>query len=115
MPPAPDLDTAPQGGYDDDINKTTKGLIIMTTVSLIKETDTCSLCPATCAPAASIECDPLCTACAFTLLAETHLLPLTTPHELAFALRDPAAAMPINDYDFAADDDRPQSPRPLWW
>ena len=67
----------------------------MTTVSLIKENlDTCSLCGNACAAPDSIECDPLCTACAFTLLAETNFLPLTTPHDFAFAIREPAAAMP---------------------
>lgn len=85
----------PSRGYDDDINKTTKGLIIMT-ISLIKATDYCSNCGADCAPSPSIEVDPLCTACIADFRARDINLPLPTPHDFAFALKEPIAAHACN-------------------
>jgi hypothetical protein len=73
-------------------------------VDLTKITDTCCNCGADCAPANSIEVDPICTACAHTILAETHLIPLPALHDFAFALREPAAAMPTNDDSYAPHD-----------
>lgn len=118
------LDTAPLRGYDDDINKTTKGLIIMTRtpctpissirclatdprgngfcaahlpISLIKEIDYCANCGADCAPTHNLYADPLCTACKHTMRADDTFLALPTFHDFAFALKEPAAAMPTND------------------
>lgn len=66
-------------------------------ISLIKVTDTCTRCGAACAPSPSFEVDALCTACKFDFAACDTFLPLPTPHDLHFAMREPAAAMPTND------------------
>lgn len=67
------------------------------TISLIKETDTCARCGADCAPTNSYDIDPLCTACMTDIIARDAMIDLPALHDLAFAMREPAAAMPIND------------------
>lgn len=65
------------------------------TVSLDKAIDFCARCGADCAPATSIEIDPLCTACAFNLDAEARILPLPALHDLAFLLQAPSDFLDI--------------------
>lgn len=80
-------------------------------VSFDKHLDICSNCGRNCAPALSIEVDPLCSGCIADFRARDINLPLPALHDLHFALQAPAIAMPTYDDDY----DRPQSPRPLWW
>jgi hypothetical protein len=51
-------------------------------ISLIKATDRCTRCGADCAPASSIEIDPLCTACNFDLIARDEFLTIIGPNDL---------------------------------
>lgn len=70
-------------GYDDDINKTTRGLIDMM-ISLIKETDYCAQCGGDCAPPDNIYIDPICTGCAFMMRSDDIFpAPMPAPRDLA--------------------------------
>lgn len=63
-------------------------------VNLTKIPTCCTRCGVPCAYSGSVDIDSICTACAFDMNAEFLYLELPTPHDFAFALREPAAAMP---------------------
>lgn len=86
------------------------------TVSLTKSTDYCSNCGRPCeAFPGRWDIDPLCTGCKFTIKAEDTFLELPTPHDFAFALKEPVAAMELSDSLYFAVIDPAHNCNPISW